>query len=1375
MIETKAFRFKHIERISDIKFTNGIIYLRKQLKSKTYTMIEQNQITNLRNNNQHLYETVGDGHSRRLFMDLDKCSITYEEIIQLINDFIVFIRVDYNAPIEVTYRIHISLLNGQHTMSLNTTYKSVHIIFNVYTETYLQASQIVNEFKQLGKPNSSHIDTAVYSILRIFRTLHQSKEQSTDSNGVVTIRKDRLYAVEKVGNQIQIIQNTQTKNNIGFIENNEDITPADFITYIDKKCVRLEVVLKTIIPIKKQRIIKSNYNVTYSIDKIKTLEKFIAHIEPTDYIDTKSWKRNLHSIIAVYVISGNSIDDIINEPYIQQYLNESRVGIYDTRDFNNKNIELVRVLYKNPSLLQCEFVYDNETLEFIYRKCGLNSNTHILITEKSRVKNAYNLQYLLDGVVTNSLYVNNKHMLCIDYNIQKSINDITKKTKYIIQSDNQHSLAFDHITHTECIFPAKYKPIKIQSLTEVKRDCIIDTYVTAPVGAGKTYHVLLPDLKFILESSPTSKITIVTDLMSIADKIYDNAYNSLVEWGYDTDILQNYKLAKPSNNTRIFVCCYDSLNKFDKYDSTHLICDEIVNIFKRTYNAMKATNEGLKDSQRYLFNLMRTNVCKFYDADFEEKHMDLICEQTNKTFKVYQLIGYIQSNHTVIIMNESKSFISLIADIRNGKKISISTGNTKLTIELQSAIEALQLNRRILIISAKGAFDNSINTIADINLKRQVCQNTNLWETYDCVIYTPTIQTGISFNNQNYFHRHYSFVESLSADSQQQAQMLFRIRGTISNEIVVSITRNELFTFQKAVVNETSITRIDNFNTMTRSNANNTAAVFLWEQHIIQKYNNPNKNSPLSSRLNDMKIYAEIFQSKMFAYHLFTKAYEWGCINMKCEYFNSITADIYLDEEIDTIPIVTFISDELEKQAFMDAVYLKEIPKVKDTNDRNLDIKKTFGLLYYGISRALHSQAKFNYSALKLSLLPQPTPIETIWELVMTEVRGEQMQNPIDIDYIRNDTQHFRSTFQKANQIKYYEVRELIYQMFDIAFIDKNVSLEEYVNLSVTTNDTMKFIKFIYGLYVSFKIFDLISEDYVVVNSNSIIPDYITELYINDGNIVTIKKSLIPKIKAIFETVKVTTLYNYIATSESSYLIENNLKQGIRYAFKQIGLDYKQGRVNEPITIKLGVAETNLRIQKFRFMRDELCDEDYTQNELDDINYWIRDKRLIENKKLEAVTIQYNNQPKIQLLRQDYGTDSKGMKDMTLLRHYIDTYCIRNSITTQTFELCDKKIKDSFISQTDFVYEDSIRYWYTDTKEDIAVEKKESTKIKQAEKINLKKEVAGEKKESTKIKQAEIIQCECGGQYNYKGKCKHINTAKHLKWEINKMTQSETT
>jgi len=64
-------------------------------------------------------------------MDLDSCSLTYDQIDQMINDFIVFIRQDYNAPTEVTYRIHISLLNGTDSYPLDRIFNSAHIIFNV--------------------------------------------------------------------------------------------------------------------------------------------------------------------------------------------------------------------------------------------------------------------------------------------------------------------------------------------------------------------------------------------------------------------------------------------------------------------------------------------------------------------------------------------------------------------------------------------------------------------------------------------------------------------------------------------------------------------------------------------------------------------------------------------------------------------------------------------------------------------------------------------------------------------------------------------------------------------------------------------------------------------------------------------------------------------------------------------------------------------------------------------------------------------------------------------------------------------------------------------------------------------------------------------
>jgi len=323
--------------------------------------------------------------------------------------------------------------------------------------------------------------------------------------------------------------------------------------------------------------------------------------------------------------------------------------------------------------------------------------------------------------------------------------------------------------------------------------------------------------------------------------------------------------------------------------------------------------------------------------------------------------------------------------------------------------------------------------------------------------------------------------------------------------------------------------------------------------------------------------------------------------------------------------------------------------------------------------------------------------------------------------------------------------------MFQIAFMNKEISLTEYVSRSNNNDDTMKFIKFIYGLYVSFKILDLIAGEYITVNEHSIIPDFITELYINDGNIITINKTVLPKIKELFETEKVKTFYNYISV-HSRYLTEDNLKQGIKYAFKQIGLDYKQGRVNEPITIRLSLLKSNFRIQKFRFNRneeDQIVESNI--NELDDIHYWnndIRllkndnDNRLIEKGNSDIIDIQYKNQPKIQLLKQDFGSDSKHKKDMTLMRHNINAYCSGTLQTTNIFEVCDRQIRESFIEPFEYEFKPSIRYCYTVTKEEVKVEKKQSTLIRQAE----------------------ITICECGGKYDYSHKSKHMNTAKHTKW-----------
>jgi len=202
----------------------------------------------------------------------------------------------------------------------------------------------------------------------------------------------------------------------------------------------------------------------------------------------------------------------------------------------------------------------------------------------------------------------------------------------------------------------------------------------------------------------------------------------------------------------------------------------------------------------------------------------------------------------------------------------------------------------------------------------------------------------------------------LSADSTQQAQMLYRIRRTKTCEIVVSIQMDKLSTFTDKVTNDTSILEDDNFNTLTRSNQTDENAVYRTEPHKVQKLTTLNKNDSLSKRLNQFKNYGVLTQEKVFVYELFKKAYQWGSKDLQCEYFDSITESIYLDEETDIIPVTTYSLSCLEEEAFYNAKYLKNIPKVEDIDnkERNLDIHKTYGYINLGISREIYDRELFD-------------------------------------------------------------------------------------------------------------------------------------------------------------------------------------------------------------------------------------------------------------------------------------------------------------------------------------------------------------------------------------------------------------------------------
>ena len=67
-----------------------------------------------------------------------------------------------------------------------------------------------------------------------------------------------------------------------------------------------------------------------------------------------------------------------------------------------------------------------------------------------------------------------------------------------------------------------------------------------------------------------------------------------------------------------------------------------------------------------------------------------------------------------------------------------------------------------------------------------------LWETYDVVMYSPTITAGISFDIPNVFQNVFGYFTSSTANAYTCSQMLFRVRHPIDANIYTHINQHML-------------------------------------------------------------------------------------------------------------------------------------------------------------------------------------------------------------------------------------------------------------------------------------------------------------------------------------------------------------------------------------------------------------------------------------------------------------------------------------------------------------------------------------------------------------------------------------------------------
>ena len=133
-------------------------------------------------------------------------------------------------------------------------------------------------------------------------------------------------------------------------------------------------------------------------------------------------------------------------------------------------------------------------------------------------------------------------------------------------------------------------------------------------------------------------------------------------------------------------------------------------------------------------------------------------------------------------------------------------------------------------------------------------------------------------------------------------------------------------------------------------------------------------------------------------------------------------------------------------------------------------------------------------------------------------------------------------------------MKHIIYSLFENCF-SSCLTLGDLQLKLKDKRDIPRFINWIFGCYVSFKIFDLLE----------ILKDKLNDLYLNIGNtpIIFNREKYHSRIEAILQNPRVDLLFNYIACNKENDVTLNKRTpsiQKITYALKTVGLSYTAGK-----------------------------------------------------------------------------------------------------------------------------------------------------------------------------------------------------------------------
>jgi hypothetical protein len=327
-------------------------------------------------------------------------------------------------------------------------------------------------------------------------------------------------------------------------------------------------------------------------------------------------------------------------------------------------------------------------------------------------------------------------------------------------------------------------------------------FVASPKGTGKTKAIGKAIAK-------DSKVVMLTHLICLGKNL---ARRCGVTWRGDLDSAKGFgyidKNGAAANTNRIGLCVHSllAINPRD-YIGCTLVIDEVDQLLKTLISNPLCNKGGKRGALLARFHeLVRVAgrvICASADISnaeidyFRELHPEAsLYLAVNEHVKSGYQVKFIKSN------DDSAAIAEIIADVREGKRLMISTDSKNKAEAIAKTISTLSLDLRVMLITSDSSGGETESSFIE-HINEQV-------KHWDILIASPSLATGVSIE-VNHFDRVYGLFEGVLTDT-DISQALARVRQPIDrvvwcNPTGTSFSRVDRSASPTAIANTLKVTR----------------------------------------------------------------------------------------------------------------------------------------------------------------------------------------------------------------------------------------------------------------------------------------------------------------------------------------------------------------------------------------------------------------------------------------------------------------------------------------------------------------------------------------------------------------------------------------